>query len=216
MTPASEAEIHSTFIHCSWKNIKHPYSKLRFLLPLLLPNPGLLPPLLPPSPKVKMVPIQLHDFSTLWWCGNNKHSVETILQSLNFNLFLGLVISRDAGQLPVSHRRGTNRPSYCILCFMFQIASCLQNNLWPRNSKSGYMSYGLEKPSHFQKRQRTQKYCCLVVCDSEKLETTESPSVGEGLSTLWFKYSSERQAAVDRRTLEPCTDGHIWAEINRV
>ena len=50
---------------------------------------------------------------------------ETVLQSLNFNLFPGLVISHDAGQLPVSHTRGTNRPSYCILCFMFQIASCL-------------------------------------------------------------------------------------------
>ena len=130
------------------------------------------PPSLPPSPKVKMVPIQLHDFSVLWWYGNNKHSVETILRSLNFNLFPGLVISRDAGQLPVSHTRGTDRHSYCILCFMFQIASWLQNNLWPRNSKSGYVSYGLEKPSHFQKRPGTQKYCCLVVCNSKQLETT--------------------------------------------
>jgi len=49
MTPASEAVIHSTFIHCSWKNVKHPYSKLRFLLLPLVPNPGLLPPSLPKS-----------------------------------------------------------------------------------------------------------------------------------------------------------------------
>lgn len=169
MTPASEAVIHSTFIHCSWKNVKHPCSNWGSFYFLLSRTPA---SSLPPSPKVKMVPIQLHDFSVLWWCGNNKHSVETILRSLNFNLFPGLVISPDAGQLPVSHTRGINRHSYCILCFMFQIASWLQNNLWPRNSKSGYVSYGLEKPSHFQKRPGTQKYCCLVVCDSKQLETT--------------------------------------------
>lgn len=76
------------------------------------------PPSLPP-PKVKMVPIQLGDFSTLWWCGNKKHSVETILQSLNFNLLPCLVISRDAGQLPISHIGGTDRHfiAYCVLCF---------------------------------------------------------------------------------------------------
>lgn len=50
----------------------------------------------------QLVVIRL-SFSTLWWYESNKHSVETILVVLNFDLFLdkqwsSMILSHDAGQ----------------------------------------------------------------------------------------------------------------------